>query len=295
MKLIALLYCLRGSWLEKREAVHKAEDLFLKASRQAPVWATPWGHLALLYKKEKNWPQMLQCSQTAAELNPRDRAAWWNLGIAATALEEWTEVRRAWRALEIASPLGSLDVPGPPVAIRVDPLGCAEVVLCSRLDPARAVVRCVPLPRSGRRFGDLLLHDGVPNDLRVVGGKEIPVFDELEVLMASPHVTWEVTVAVPSPEDVTALIETAQRRGLGAEDWSSARWYIPSGGPGWFPEPPRVVPQPEGQFVLGFGAPSEEELRAVLDDWVGRREGCAIVKGPVLADGKRSGWSTPTL
>ncbi len=273
MRLIALLHYLRGTWLAKYTSSQEAEHSFLRATRQAPKWAAPWGRLALLYKKEKNWPQMLRCSQACVELTPRDRVAWWNLGIAATALDEWAEVRRAWKTLDIATLPGSQDPAALPVAVRVDPQGCAEVVYCSRLDPARAIIHSVPLPGSGRRFGDLVLHDGAPVGLRILGGKEIPIFDELELLTASNYATWQVTVTFSSPEDVNALVESAQHRGLGAENWSNPRWYVPSRGPGWFPEPPRVAVQPAGRVLLGFGAPSEQDLRAVLEEWVKGGEG----------------------
>lgn len=84
----------------------------------------------------------------AVELDSSDEAAWWNLGIAATALGEWREARTAWRACGIEIPEGD----GPPdldfglVPVRLDPAGCGEVVWCRRIDPARAVIRNVPLP-----------------------------------------------------------------------------------------------------------------------------------------------------
>ncbi len=139
---------MRGIALEERGESARAEENYRRAIRWDRRWSVPWYNLGLLYKGQGNWPESLRHNRRAVELDSSDEAAWWNLGIAATALGEWREARAAWRACGIEIPEGD----GPPdldfglVPIRLDPAGCGEVVWCRRIDPARAVIRNVPLP-----------------------------------------------------------------------------------------------------------------------------------------------------
>jgi hypothetical protein len=86
------------------------------------------------------------------------------LGIAATALNNWPEARRAWNGYGLKLPAGE----GPIEAdlgltpIRLNPTGGRRSRLVQRIDPARAIIDSVPFPDSGHRHGDLLLHDGEP-------------------------------------------------------------------------------------------------------------------------------------
>ena len=89
---------------------------------------------------------------------------WWNVGIAATALQDWPLARRAWQAYGLKVP-GAASGTGEPAgmelgsaAVRLSPEGEAEVVWGRRLDPARIAVLSIPLPSSGRRWGEVVLH-----------------------------------------------------------------------------------------------------------------------------------------
>src|SRR3978361_1426900 len=53
-------------------------------------------NLGLAAKYRGDWEASLKHNQKAAEFNSEDEATWWNLGIAATALSNWHEARRAW-------------------------------------------------------------------------------------------------------------------------------------------------------------------------------------------------------
>ena len=48
-----------------------------------------------------------------------------------------------------------------------------------RLWPARAVIRSVPKPASGRRHDAMLLHDGAPDGTRRLHGQKVQVLDAL--------------------------------------------------------------------------------------------------------------------
>ncbi len=109
-----------------------------------------------------------------------------------------------------------------PVPIRINPDGSAEVIWCRRVDRARAVIESVPLPESGRRWGDVLLHDGEPVGHRMLGQREVSVFNEIEVLQRSAHETAVVMVKAPSTADIESLLQAFAAEGLAAEDWTSS-------------------------------------------------------------------------
>jgi hypothetical protein len=209
--------------LQQRGLIAEAVKHYQKAIKLRPAWAAPWYNLGLLRKEQRNWPESLRCNQKAVALDPSEQEAWWNMGIAATALEDWAEARRAWKGfgIEIPEGEGPIEMEIGLTPIRINPYEEAEVVWCRRIDPARAIIACVPLPQSDHRFGDLLLHDGAPNGFRKVDEKEIPVFDELQLLAPGEYGTFEVIVSGVGPDDVESLSDLAAERGLAAEDWSS--------------------------------------------------------------------------
>jgi hypothetical protein len=83
------------------------------------------------------------------------------------------------------------------------------------------VIIVVPTPSSGHRFGDVVLHDGVPAGERRSGDRTVPVFDELALLERSALPTLEVEVRVGEEADVTALLDLFEAQGLGATEWAS--------------------------------------------------------------------------
>src|SRR5260370_35968216 len=80
---------------------HRAEHLYKLGSRIDPRWSVPWYNLGLLAKNNGRWEDSLTFNQRAASLSSDDQAAWWNLGIAATALHNWSIARQAWAACGI--------------------------------------------------------------------------------------------------------------------------------------------------------------------------------------------------
>lgn len=212
----------RGRRADEAGDRETAEAAYVEAARLAPRWVSPWFNLGILYKLTARWEDAAEACRRALDLDPASEGASWNLGIAATALGDWPEARRAWRACGLAFPDGDgpLDLRLGPVPIRVSVSGAPEVVWCDRLDPARAVVRSVPTPESGRRHGDLVLHDGAPSGWRFLGDREVPVFDELALLAPSRTSTFVVEVDVPTLDDSRALEAALSARGLIAEDWT---------------------------------------------------------------------------
>ncbi|MFC7221133.1 tetratricopeptide repeat protein [Streptomyces polyrhachis] len=219
-----------------------AGALLTRAADLEPWLAESWFNLALLHKFRHDWEQARAAGLRAVAL--LDRAVgspdWWNVGIAATALQDWPLARRAWQAyglrvpgsespgrdpaqLATAEPLG-MELGS--AAVRLSPEGEAEVVWGRRLDPARIEVQSIPLPSSGRRWGEVVLHDGVPHGERTVSGTgagyAYPVFDEIELWAPSPTPTWVVLLEAATEADRDALEDLAAEAGYAAEDWSSS-------------------------------------------------------------------------
>lgn len=191
-------------------------------------WSVPWYNLGLLYKYRAQWRDSFDCNRKAVELSPEDEAAWWNLGIAATALGEWPTAREAWASCGINLPEGSgpveLNVGLTP--IRLDPERRGEVVWSERICPARAVIRNVPLPESGHFYGDIVLHDGAPTGFRMLNGKKVPVFNALDRLVRSVYRTFILDLPGSTAAQRAELAEVAFERGTWAEDWSRSVTFL---------------------------------------------------------------------
>jgi hypothetical protein len=182
--------------------------------------------LALAHKFRRDWPAARETGRRVAELAGADEGepAWWNLGIAATALHDWPLARECWTRYGVDVPPGvgppDGDLGQTPVRLRTSD-GGAEVVWCRRVDPARARVLSIPVAGSGRRWGEVVLHDGVPNGSRVVDGDECPVFDEIELWQPSDVAVQSVRVRVAADADLEALHELADLAEVAVERWDT--------------------------------------------------------------------------
>jgi tetratricopeptide (TPR) repeat protein len=72
--------------LEEKGWAAEAEDLYRKAAKADPSWSVPWFNLGLLAKRQRRWADSREHNRAALALDAGDEGAWWNLGIAATAL-----------------------------------------------------------------------------------------------------------------------------------------------------------------------------------------------------------------
>lgn len=258
--------------------------------RIRPQAAWPYFDLALLHKWARNWASAAELNEAALRLSadePQNPAAW-NLGIAATALGDWATARRAWTAFGIELPGASGPILGRfgQTAIRLNPeprhrgeqpvvLGGRvrqpEVVWADRLSPATAIVRSLPLPESGHRFGDVVLHDGRP----------CPVFDELALLERSPVPTWALRVAGARDEEWEALRDLAMTRGGSAESWTTGlsvlcRACSEGAVGGRHDHAPAEVPREQRLAV----AVPVEDLEWVVTTWLRGRSWVTVLEGP---------------
>ncbi len=256
---------------EDRGKPRLAESLYKLATRVDSTWSVPWYNLGLRAKYANLWEESRRFNQRALELNPTDEGAIWNLGIAATALNDWGEARKAWTAygIELLEDEAEVRMPSVTGCVRLDPHGCGEVVWGERLDPARILVTNVPLPASGRRFRDVILNDGAESGKRVDShGNEIAVFDELCIWEVSPFSTFRANLRIPDKDSERRLEDLCLANEVGVEDWSTIRFICATcsrGNPG-----PHtcVAKQPgDGNRRFGFAAKSSQVLVGVIQEW----------------------------
>lgn len=190
-----------------------------------------WGVLADLTvarKHARDFEGVRAAGLRALELGmPPDDGSAWNVGIAATALGDWALARRIWAGLGMPIEAGEhpIDEDFGDAFVRVSG-DAPEILWCRRLCPARAQVLSVPFPESGRRHGDVLLHDGESRGRRQVGDASLPVFDELAVLQRSPFATTIVRIEASTREDVEALSRTLGDACVAWEDWTDSIAFL---------------------------------------------------------------------
>lgn len=274
MRILANYYNKKGLKFHDKGNDAEAVRYYLKAIRFDHTWSAPHYNLGLVHKYRCEWLDSYRHNAEAMRLSPTDQAAIWNMGIAATALSDWAEARRAWAAYGIEIPPGPGAIEGDfgATPIRINPDSDAEVVWTRRIDPARARITSVPLPTSGHRCGDLLLHDGAPVGTRISGGREVSVFSELAILEQSMLATFTVTIKVKDTDDLVAFEDACSVAGCTAEDWSTVRVLCrecSQGRPHHHDHSP-VQAQVEGEHYFGIAAPTINEVDAAVSSWVSR-------------------------
>lgn len=226
-----------------------------------------WFDLALAHKFRRDWSAARAAGLAAVDrgVEPQGDPTWWNLGIAATALRDWALARRAWRGygIDLDGDDGPIEADLGLTPVRILGRNSAEVVWARRLCPARAQLVSVPLPESGRRWGETVLHDGAPNGSREWNGQQVPVFDEIQLFEPSDTPTFTVHVDAGT-DDVEALIDRFVHAGWGVEDMADVRLLCASCSEGHV-EPGHDHERGESGLLL-IAAPAGE-VTSTLADW----------------------------
>lgn len=253
-------------WLRSADLYERVLEHF-PDERPSAVW---WYDAALAHKFLRNWDKALDLGREAAARAPRGEGdpAYWNLGIAATIRRDWTTARAAWAGFGIELPAGEGAIDGRfgVACVRLDTDGQREVVWIERLCPTRGRVVNVPVT-GGRRYGEIVVHDGEPTGERVFRGTTCPVFDELELFEPSELPTWEVTVGAGDAADLEALLALFAEHGLGAEPASAVRMLCACCSEGTHQVDREVR---AGAQAVSLAAP-EQEARRLLDRWAGEK------------------------
>ncbi|MET7731441.1 tetratricopeptide repeat protein [Streptomyces sp. NPDC005402] len=248
-------------WLRAAELYERVLAHFPDLEASA-VW---WYDAALAHKFLRNWAKAYELGREAAARSPRGEGdpAYWNLGVAATIQRDWATARDAWTGfgIRLRDGEGPIDDGFGHACVRLD-TGEREVVWIERLCPTRGRVVSVPVT-GGRRYGEIVVHDGEPKGERVVEGSAYPVFEELLLFEASELPTLEVTVAAGETADLEALLTLFTDHGFGAEPASSVRVLCACCSEGSHAQERSVE---AGAQQVSLAAP-EEEARRLLDRW----------------------------
>ncbi len=245
--------------------------------------------LGLTCKYLRDWSTSLAHNLRSVALHEakgeQDEASLWNAAIAATALGDWVEARRLWAKCGIAIPDGDGPIQSDYgiVSLRLNPWGGAETLYARRIDPVRARLLNIPLPESGYRRGDIVLHDGASTGKRSLGDGWVPVFNVLQRLETSEFQTFAAFVTCPTQVDLDELLAMRVPGIDDLEDWTAGVVYYcmrcsygaphrkadvhsdphaSSDGANW--EPDRN---------LGIAAQSRHSAVRLLDAWAARAPG----------------------
>ncbi|MER7174903.1 tetratricopeptide repeat protein [Streptomyces mesophilus] len=255
----------REEWLRAAELY---EQVLAHYPDEEPS-AAWWYDAALAHKFLRNWAKAYELGREAAARAPRGAGdpAYWNLGIAATVQRDWATARDAWQGFGIELPdgEGQIDHGLGPACVRLDTGGEQEVVWIQRLCPTRGRVMNVPVTQ-GRRFGEIVVHDGVPNGERTYDGGTVAVFDELLLFEASELPTLHVTVHARAADDVDALVRSFFDQDFGAEPASGLKMLCACCSEGSVDYTDKAVSTHGGTQKVWLAAP-EPEARELLDAW----------------------------
>lgn len=208
--------------LDRKGDVYTAVKIYKKLIKLAPNWHPPYQYLSSIYKYHNDWKAAFHYGQRAIE-NGADKAEMWrNFAIAATALKKWQIARNAWNKvgfqLKEVKNAPNFDMGIIPVRLRYD--NFHEIVWAKQIDPARAIIESVPDPVSDRNYGDLILIDFKVTGYRIVRGKKMPVYDELELIKRSHYRNYLVFLHDSQKNEVDLLDKLCWNKDLGFDNWS---------------------------------------------------------------------------
>lgn len=262
-----------GTELADARRFAEAIPFYETAIPLASDWYAPYANLGIACKHTGDFARSLSASLRAYELNPQraGNGVLWNVGVAATALGDWAHARWAWSMVGIPVPDGEgpIDMNIGMTPIRVSCDESPEVVWCHRIDPARARIESIPTPETGRRYHDLVLHDGEPRGKRNYRDQVLSVFDELAILEVSPYRTWKVDVVAASQDEVDELFRlTADRSDAALEDWTGSLEILckecSEGAPHEHREPPDPPWKPERMIGI---ATTDDAVFHLIQKW----------------------------
>jgi hypothetical protein len=252
---------------DKDEAIR----IYQKILSEKEDWATVHYNLGLIYKYRTEWDKSYHHNKRAVELDPKMEAAQWNLGIAATMLKDWKLARHCWNFFGMNYEVINEDPAGNigDVSIRISPNANAETVWATRICPARAIIKNIPLPESEHRFKDMVLNDGAPNGYRMSDGKEYPVLDEIQHLRKSEYQTYSIKCKVISKEQFEHLQQRCWKSDIAIENWTTDVKMLckqcSEGKP--HESHDRDLKSPNEEYKIALATTSQEILVSVLEDW----------------------------
>jgi hypothetical protein len=252
---------------ENEEAIRRYEQIL----SEKEDWSKPHYNLGLIYKYKREWDKSYHHNKRAVELNPKNEAGQWNLGIAATMMRDWKLARRCWnffgRDYETSDEDTAGDLGISPV--RINPQTEGEIVWTTRICPARAIIENIPYPESNHRYKDMVLNDGAPNGYRVSNGKEYAVFDEIQHLSCSNYQIFSVRCVLNNENYFKSLQAKCEDADIAIENWTTSVRFLcrqcSEGKPHERHDHELINRADEN--LTAFASTSQEKLVLVLEAW----------------------------
>ncbi len=236
----------------------------------------------LVCKYLRDWPTSLHHNLRSLALRTEsDEASHWNAGIAATALGDWPQARRQWAdcGIDIPEGDGAIDARFGVASIRLNAWDNGETLFGRRIDPVRARLINVPLPDSGYRYGDIVLHDGASTGQRRFHQSIVPVFNAMQRMETSEFPTFAVFATCPQRSDLDALMEGRLPGIAFIEDWTESIVHVCLRCSYGAPHRHRDGEATQGDDVwraersIGVAAQSRHSVTRLLERWVSKRRG----------------------
>ncbi len=244
--------------------VYHAVKLLRLCIRLEPDWLPPYLLLAAVYKRRREWKQVLYYSKKAVALNAQEQDCWWDLGIAAAALGKERLAKAVWQKFNPSA------LPGALISLRLEHSSLFELTWAKTLDPVRALLLSIPHPDSDLQYRDIVLFDREPVGINISGKKKVPVYPVLGRVKRSFYQTFTCVLRQPSATCLHTLEGLCSDAGIGFEMWTEASWAKTVSIPGKLPEyyGNLAFPKMETTDVwAAFAVKSEKELTQVLDNW----------------------------
>jgi tetratricopeptide (TPR) repeat protein len=248
----------------------KAIKIYEKILSEKEDWSKPHYNLGLIYKYRLEWDKSYQFNKRAVELNPKDEASQWNLGIAATMLQDWRLARQCWNFFGMKYKIVDEDTAGNigKTPIRINPNEEGEIVWATRICPARAIINNIPYPESNHRYKDIVLNDGAANGYRQSEGKEYAVLDEIQHLSKSEYQTFSIKSKLPNKKHFEELEERCEKVGIAVENWTtSVRILCKQCSEGKPHEAHDHELEKTDESLIAFASTSRENLIQILEAW----------------------------
>lgn len=249
---------------EEAGDVYMAVKLFKKLLRLDAARPEPSERLGLLYVRRREWkPAFFYLKKTLA-LQATRTDLWWQLGIAATALNKLSLAGSVWAKFDYRRILPSAE------GLRLSYEGAFEILWMKPLDPARGQILSIPNPASGFRYSDVVLYHRQPIGHYVHEQQRIPVYDECGCWKKSPYQTFSCLLHTTEPAALDQLSDMCRRHSVGFERWSGAsRTFVPDNRKA-FPEFysfPEVAPADGSYTLAAFAALHQAEVLHLLNAW----------------------------
>ncbi|MBK8041754.1 MAG: hypothetical protein KBG02_12605 [Haliscomenobacter sp.] len=244
--------------------VYHAVKLLKLCVRLEPDWLPPFLLLAAVYKRRREWKQVLYYCKKAVALHAQDQDRWWDLGIAAAALGKDRLAKAVWQKFTPPAPQGAL------ISLRLEHSGLFELIWAKTLDSVRAMLFSIPHPDSDLHYRDIVLFDREQVGLNIAGKRKVPVFPVLGRTKRSFFQTFTCILHQTTAQSIQTLETLCADAGIGFEIWTDASWSktIPVEGkiPEYFGN--QVFPASSDTEVwAALAAKTESDILQVLSNW----------------------------